>query len=446
VRRVKDRAAEIVRRLLPQGRFARSVGVLAGGTALGQGLAVLASPFLTRIYTPEDFGALTVFTSVLGIIAIVAGFRYPLAIPLAKDDETAANVLVLSLVLVVALALLLGVAVLLGAGDLLRFANTPELVSFAWLLPVGTLTIGTYQAFTYWAVRRKAFKRIARTKVSQGVAGVAVQLGLGLFTNGPFGLLLGQVTGQAAGTSTLAALLSPEDRRSIRSTSVRGLRAAASRFRDFPLISTGSALLNNGGLRLPPLLVAAFFGSAVAGLYGLAVRVVSTPITLVGQSIAQVYYGELSEMLETDPTRMPRLFARVARRLFLVGVGPALVLGVAGPWLFSLVFGAEWREAGIIAQVSAVMFLAQLVVQPLSQTFIILERQELQLRWDTLRLVAVVASLAIAGAAGWDAIPAIVLLNVSLTLAYLLLLWWMYRVLRARSTGGTERVGETSAP
>lgn len=52
--------------LLPRSSFARNVAVLAGGTAVGQAIVVLASPILTRLYTPEDFGVLAVYTSFLG--------------------------------------------------------------------------------------------------------------------------------------------------------------------------------------------------------------------------------------------------------------------------------------------------------------------------------------------------------------------------------------------
>lgn len=76
--------------------LARSVAVLAGGTALGQGLAVLASPFLTRLCTPSGFGVLSAYTAIFSILVVVASLRYELAIPLPEDDETAANLLVLS--------------------------------------------------------------------------------------------------------------------------------------------------------------------------------------------------------------------------------------------------------------------------------------------------------------------------------------------------------------
>ncbi|MBC7345458.1 MAG: lipopolysaccharide biosynthesis protein, partial [Clostridia bacterium] len=54
--------------LLSKSSFARNVAVLAGGTAVGQAIVVLASPILTRLYTPGDFGVLAVYSSLLGIL------------------------------------------------------------------------------------------------------------------------------------------------------------------------------------------------------------------------------------------------------------------------------------------------------------------------------------------------------------------------------------------
>ena len=46
---------------------------------------------------------------------------------------------------------------------------------------------GTYQALSYWAIRRRAFGRIARTKLSQGVGQVVTQVALGLARAGRAG-------------------------------------------------------------------------------------------------------------------------------------------------------------------------------------------------------------------------------------------------------------------
>jgi len=75
-----------LRRLLPKNAFVRSVSVLVGGTAGAQILLVLAAPLLTRLYTPEDFGLLAVYASLLALIGVISSLRYELAIPLPEDD------------------------------------------------------------------------------------------------------------------------------------------------------------------------------------------------------------------------------------------------------------------------------------------------------------------------------------------------------------------------
>ena len=69
------RLKALINRLLPRASFARSVGVLAGGTAAAQAIVVLVQPVITHLYTPEDFSVLAVYSSILGIVAGVACLR-----------------------------------------------------------------------------------------------------------------------------------------------------------------------------------------------------------------------------------------------------------------------------------------------------------------------------------------------------------------------------------
>ena len=98
----------VLQSLLPQGSFARGAIVLSSGSAGAQLLLVLAAPILTRLYTPEDFGLLAIYTSLLALAGVISSLRYELAIPLPKEDEEAANTAVLCLGLIAISALLTG--------------------------------------------------------------------------------------------------------------------------------------------------------------------------------------------------------------------------------------------------------------------------------------------------------------------------------------------------
>lgn len=374
----------LIQRVIPSGRFGRGVAALAGGTAAGQGVALLASPLLTRLYTPDDFGALGTFTALIGILSIVACARMELAIPLPDDDADAAAIGAIALGAAVIVATAVGFGVMLFGGRIAEWTNTPALARYGWLLVPGVLAIAAYQVLNYWAVRRRAYKQIAATKFTQGVSSVIVQLG-GAAVNGPVGLLLGQVAIHAAGGTSLGRLFYREDRSVLRRVTADRARAMARRYQDFPLIQGPASLLNAVGLRIPALLVAGLFGSGAAGHFALGTRVIAAPVTFIGLSVSQVYAGELVRLVKTDPEAALGLYMTTVRKLAVLATVPALIITVASPWLFTHLFGSGWNTAGLMIQLLGVMYLAQLIVYPVSQTLVILERQRLQLMWDAGR-------------------------------------------------------------
>ncbi|MFH4122330.1 translocase, partial [Acinetobacter baumannii] len=67
-------------RLNAQGGFLKAVSVLVGGTAFAQGLAIIALPFITRLYSPSDFSIFAVYASILGILTVASCLRFEIAI------------------------------------------------------------------------------------------------------------------------------------------------------------------------------------------------------------------------------------------------------------------------------------------------------------------------------------------------------------------------------
>lgn len=407
-----------VRALRSKG-FVHNVVLLGGSTALSQGVVMLAAPILTRLYTPADYGVFSVYTSIFSTLTVVASLSYELAIPLPKDDETAANMFVLSLLILPMMSFLTGLGVFLLGRQVVHWTNTPDLKPYLWLLPLNLLGAGGYKVFNYWAVRRKVFDRIAQTSLAQSLGKVLTQMGLGLLKLGPVGLVLGSIVGQVSGSGTLASLVYRQDREALGRVNVAGVRRAAWRYRRFPLLSSGSRLVNNAGLYLPNLMLAAFYGPQVVGWLGLGRRVIRLPMILVGRSVAQVYIGEASRLAQDKPGELHRLFLKTAQRLLLVGGIPIALLGLSGPWLFALVLGEAWREAGAYVQLLAVMFMAEFVVVPVSSTLVLLERQELQLVWDVGRLLLVVGTLWLANTLGWSSVQAVGAYGGSTLIAYL---------------------------
>lgn len=423
---------EKLRHVLPKNDFVRKVMVLAGGTALGQLIVVLASPLMTRLYTAEDFGLLAVFTSLLGIVLVIASLRYEFAIPLPEDDKDASSLLVLSLATVFVTSIFGFIAIFLFSGQLANLVGSPQLAGYLWLLPLSLFAGGCYQAISYWSIRKQHFKHLAMTKLTQSLGLVAVQVVLGLFAFRPLGLFVGDMIGRVGGSGALARLAWQQSGEVFRSVKFADVRSVAYRYRNFPLLSTGSSLLNAAGLQLPAILIAAQFSPQVAGWFALSQRLVAIPSVLIGRSVSQVYMNEASKLAHSDPHKLKKLFLQTTKKLFQVSVIPAVLMVVFGGLAFSFVFGKEWYEAGRYLQLLSLMFLAQFVTFPISQTLIILEKQGWQLAWDSLRFVLMILSVVVPSYFGLSPFLTIAIYSLVMLVTYALLFALSFWALQKR--------------
>jgi O-antigen/teichoic acid export membrane protein len=399
--------------------YIRNVAMLIGGTAMGQAVVILASPVLTRIYTPSDFGLLAIFTAVVTLFMVVGSLRFEVGVPLAPDNRTASDVLWLSVCIVVALSLLVGLVAWLGNAAIASHPEIAPIRDYLWLLPIAILGGGLYRVFNAWATRVEAYGPLARTKINQGLTLVIGQIGIGLLRTGPVGLLLGWTAGQTAGVGTLAMLTWRQNREAIRRTSVAGMVAAARRYWQLAMMLSASTILNTAVATVPAIYLASYHGLGVAGAYALGQRVVAAPMELVAGSMAQVYFGEAYRLKREDPGRLYSLFLKTVVRLAAVGTGPLLLIALSGPWVFSVLFGSNWREAGQYLQVLAPMLVIQFIYNGFAGTLEVLERKTLILIASLIRALSLIAGVATAYLIGASAIRAVALIGAGALIGYL---------------------------
>ncbi|MBM7662862.1 O-antigen/teichoic acid export membrane protein [Bacillus mesophilus] len=375
--------------------FLNKVILLAGGTAVAQGLQVILSPVLTRLYTPNDFGVLMIFISIVGICSKVVDLRYPLAIPLPDEEDQALNLLALSLILSITITAIMFSSFLVIGDEVLSLLDIEELQQYYWLIGLSILGIGLYQSLNHWAIRKRDYLLVTVTKLNQSIVQLVVQLLFGFLKLGNFGLLLGDSLGRMGGSGLLATLVWKKHRRNFHHITVSKMIEVAKLYRRFPLYSSWSSLLNGAALQITPLLIAMNYGTGVAGLWALSDRVVGAPMGLVGTAVAQVFLGEGAKYAREDPLKFQNLFNRTAKQLFMWGVIPTILLLFLSPWLFQFIFGAEWKDAGVYVQFLALMYLAQFTMSPLSSTLDILQRQNWELVWDFSRVILVVLGISL---------------------------------------------------
>jgi len=209
------------------------------------------------------------------------------------------------------------------------------------------------------------------------------------------------------------------------------------RYRAFPLIASGAALMNTLNLRLPSLLLAIYFGPAVAGCFVLAQRVFAVPSSVLGESVSQVYFGEFAKLPLTDHRAMMAMFRGTLKRMFLLGLPIMVLASLAGWYLFPLLFGQAWKDAGFFLVAIAPMALAQFTAACVGSTLAVLERQDLAFYREMIRSTLLFSGIFAAYFLKWDARAAVQLFGLTGTLAYLVYAWITWYAIHARGRGGT---------
>lgn len=330
--------------------FVQNVVVLMSGTALAQALQFAVSPVLSRLFAPAAFGLLGVFLAAKSVLFVVSAAKYELSLVLPDQDDVAANLFAFGLGLVGMVSMSVLVGVVVGRGSLATLMGESKLAPYLWWLPLAVLAAGTYRVLNYWATRKQHYTRLS---ISQGVrsCGVAgTQVPAGYLQMGPGGLIGGQVAGEVLATVVLGWQILREDWRSIREAlSLSTLRAAAHQYRKFPLYTAPQDLVNSVSQNVPSFLLAFFFDPATVGFYWFTWRLLKAPSRLIKEAVRKVFYQRISDKHNEGEDLYPD-FWRTTAGLGALALVPVGIIALAGPPLFSFVFGDEWTRAGHYAQ------------------------------------------------------------------------------------------------
>lgn len=381
---MKSFLEKINSRLDAQGGFLKSVSLLAGGTAFAHVITVLILPFVTRLYSPEDFSKLAVYSGLLGIFSVIACLRYEVAIPLPKDDKVAESLLIISIFSSITFSLILASMLLLFPSYIKQIIGNGYFSQITWILPLGVLAASLYSVFKFWSTRIKDFKSIAQTKIQQSTSSGVAQLLLGWLGYTSIGLLIGQLLYSSAGVFSLIRRKSR-----LRKVNYAQLKTTFKEYIQYPKYSVGEALFNTAGVHLPILIIAAVAAPKEAGYLLLASKIMIIPMVLIGASVSQVYYAHANEAKFEG--RLTDFTYDTMRKLALIGTAPLLFIGILAPVVFPIAFGSEWERAGVLVAWMTPWFIIQFIVSPVSMALHVSSNQRLAVMLQFLGLVLKVA-------------------------------------------------------
>jgi len=368
-----------------QGGFLKAVSVLVGGTVFAQGLAILALPILTRIYSPSDFSLFAVYTSLIMVLSVASCLRFEIAIPIPKEKEEAVNLVALSFISNLVISLIILLIIVIFYAQIIKLLGQPRFGELIWFVPLGVLFLGLYNTFQFWATRQKKFKVIAKTRIIQSFGGVITQIFLGILGYFSFGLIVGQIIKVSAGTHSLIKNFLNDTHEILKKIDFISLKETFIRNKNFPKYSTFEALANTAAMQLPIIFIASKVGGGEAGYLMLAIQVMAIPVAFIGNAVSQVYLANAPEKLQQG--QLKNFTLKSIKSLIKIGVLPLILISLVSPYLFPIIFGENWGRAGEMMIWMLPWFCLQLIVSPISMSLHILDKQKIALILQIIGLI-----------------------------------------------------------
>ncbi|WP_201588659.1 lipopolysaccharide biosynthesis protein [Psychrobacter pulmonis] len=401
--------------------------------ALGSGAArivgIASIPIVTRIYSPADYGLLALYISIVSILVPIATLRYSTAIPLPKTDALAINIVALGLLLIAIYSAILLSLLFLFSETILAWFDMAELAQWWWLIVLGVAGTASYELFSLWTTRKKQYKVMAKTQLSQSLIGSTAKIVLGLLAIKPIGLIIGQFFAQSAGIGGLIKASAKDFKRLMPEINRKRVKMLAIYYRDFPYFRLPSQLLLQVSSNAPILMMASLYSRELTGQLSLAIMAISIPTGLVGQSMAKAFYAEIAAVGKRDLVKVRAITIDVQKKLFLVGVPLTVLMMLLAEPLFKLVFGEEWKLAGKYATILAPFILLQLTSSPLMQVLNLIGGQLLFLVINIVRVLGLAAIFMLANNIELAADMFIILLSSFLFIFYLAMTAFIFHMI-----------------
>lgn len=372
----------------PKSDFFKHVMTLISGTVVSQTILILASPVLTRIYTPSDFGILGIYVSLIAIFGVLATGQYEFAILLPKKDDEAINIVALCLVLIFIVTALLCIISFIDSIFLKGYLNAFYNPKILYFVPIGILFVCIFSVLTLWLNRIKSYKMLAFSRMFQSGSRVVLNIVFGLTHLVNNGLIWGYTLGFALANFVLIFFILDNSRKIFKSISFRDIFVQAKNHINFPKFTITSNLIQITTLNMPLLLFPIAFGATVSGFYVLTQRVTKIPLNLIAKSVGNVYRQKASQVF-VDEGSCKEIFLSTFKQLFVISIIPFGLLYLLAPYFFAILFGEQWRISGEYTQILVISYWLQFIVNPLSHTLLIAGKQKIHLIIQVINFITI---------------------------------------------------------
>lgn len=382
----------------------------ASGNGLAQAIGVLGMPLLTRLYTPHDFALQILFLQVVGFATGIMTWRYEYFIQLPKDDTDSEHLFQLVLSLGFIMLIISTPIMWIFRHSFSSWIGDAILAPWLAFAPI-TAVLSCYAlALQHSVQRRKNFRQSGLSELAGKSAYIACGMMGSKFFEGATGLIaatalsaIGKIVwlseiGKNWKSSTKHPIIKYEI---FPNFSILGIQRLAITYARLSGAMVFSHLMATCTAALPSVFIAHEYSKETLGQFALVISTIYLPAGLIGTAIGQVYYQRAAEHWAKGEN-FAHIWRSTAKRLIIMGLPLYASAALISPWVYPLIFGKAWTNAGRYASLMAISAFFSFVNSPLDRTSMIVGVWWYLPFLQTIRVVTTGFAALIAGVNNWE--------------------------------------------
>ncbi|MFH2142003.1 MAG: hypothetical protein ABIJ97_06250, partial [Bacteroidota bacterium] len=252
-----------------------------------------------------------------------------------------------------------------------------------------------YVILRYWFIKLSEYTILSKSIIGQGIGRAIIPIAFGFLNFNWIGLLLGEIGGRLVASGFLAYRILNSLKNSIKNISIQNIIKVIALNWKYPAIVLPSSLIDSLSAMLPLPIISFYFGLQEAGEFLLIQRLCSLPLGLVSTSIADVFHPRIADAYLKSPENIRPLLIKVTKKLVLISSVIYIPIALISPFIFGLIFGEKWNNAGIIMSIIAPLAMGAMIVSRVSRLIVVITRLEFKFISDGIKLIVPIFSLII---------------------------------------------------
>lgn len=382
-------------------------------------MPILILPYIARIISVEDFGVYAIYFGVISILGSIANLSLNNSFFKVINKSDRISLIILNVIVVFITITIF----FIGTFIFQKLSSNIIDNIFIYSGLISLLSIGLLNTFHSFFLSIKCYNLLSRVKFFSLIFALSCQLFFVKYYSNVYGLVYSNML--ALLFNLLLFLIA-----------LRNVKFIFNYYKVIDLLKANKSLLgyttlsslsNNIASYTPEFLIGIFFGIDKTGLYNMAVKIISTPLSFLSSSVQDIFKEKISR---TNNQNI--FFKKFALYLYFFSILCFMINLIFIDTLVISVLGNKWEDVIVICNIIIIMHLSKFINGPLSFIWLLRNKEKKDFQWQLIYIFLIPLSIIVSVNLDFGFIKTLLVFSLVISMHYVYAITLSYRYLNEK--------------